>query len=68
MQIVENIGMHKQLQSHDVQVTLQNPEEISAVFPQLSSNIVDICKDYDWSVSQYVELKNQMIVKKCERR
>lgn len=66
MQIVENFGTHKQLQSDVVQVTLSNPEEISSVFPSLRSHVETICKDYDWTARHYAESRNQMIIKKCE--
>jgi hypothetical protein len=66
MQIVESgIGTQKQLEPEVVQVTLSNAAEILAVFPQLSQ-FEENCREYNYSSSSYVELGNQMIVKKCK--
>jgi hypothetical protein len=67
MQIVESgIGTQKQLEPEVVQVTLSNAAEILAVFPQLSHQFEETCREYDFSSSSYAELRNQMIVKKCK--
>ncbi len=49
-----------------MQVTLSNAADILAVFPQLSSNVDEIAREYDYSTHQYVELQNRVIIKKCE--
>ncbi len=68
MQIVENSGLGalKQVEPEVVQVTLNDASEILAVFPQLSHQFEENCREYDFCTDQYVESRNQIIIKKCK--
>jgi hypothetical protein len=66
MQIVESFGTHTSSKHENVQVALSNAADILAVFPQLSSNVEETSREYDYGTNQYVELQNRVIIKKCE--
>jgi hypothetical protein len=65
MQIVENFGTQASSKSEKAQVTLSNPAEILAVFPELGSKVDKIPMEYDYRTDQHLELTNQVIIKKC---